>query len=108
MKPKTLLGRFWWHIENAWIVLTNPGCWVRFGVYSKEFEDWCLDRAGKGLFSGYDTYTVKLDDKTIWIANHPYSSWDFYNGRSKAEIRPGRAVTIRLQRAMLATVFATP
>lgn len=108
MKPKTPLGRLWWHIENAWIVLTNPGCWTRLGIYSREFEEWCLDRVVNGTFTNYDGYTVDLGGKSIWIASHPYASWDVWLGRSKAGIRPGRAVTIRLQLAMLAAVFATP
>ena len=108
MKPKTLLGRLWWYIENVLIVLTHPACWIRQDTYSKEYEDWCLDRAVNGTFTNYNGFTVKLDDRTIWIANHPYASWDLRVNNSNISIRPGRAVTIRLQRAMLAAVFATP
>ena len=58
--------------------------------YNKSFDAWCRDSLDGGhKFTEINSYTAKLNGKTIWIVNHPYASFSLYED-NKLSVHPSR------------------
>ncbi len=85
-----------------YLTLLNPVTWIQLGDYNPAWEYWLLIQA-KDLnnFSDFNTYTVTLSGRTIWIENHSYGSWTEQIKYTKPTDRPSLISKLKLHRLML-------
>ena len=58
--------------------------------YSKAFDVWCRKSLDEGhRFTEISNYTAKFNGKTIWICNHPHTSFSLYE-TNKPKAHPSR------------------
>lgn len=60
--------------------LLTPACWVTVGTYNKQYDKWLNTQIDNQIpFTNISDYTASLNGQTLWIVNHPYSSFGTYN-----------------------------
>lgn len=81
-------------IFNFFWIVFHPSYWLTLYPYSKEWDKILKQLMRDNKFKYMDSFTTKLGDKEIWIANHPYASFRPYIDWRKVEVMPSR-ITIR-------------
>lgn len=84
-------------IHRAFLVLITPGCWLRVGNYSQEWDDKLNELMKREKFKPIDKYTVRLGNLEIWIGNHPYASFELEN----CGVLPRRSTAILAHEKMI-------
>ena len=71
-------------------VLVTPMCWVQSYPYSARWDAVILKLLQRGNITFNSRYEVLLGDTSVWIENHPYSSFLPYNIDYNDRFRPSR------------------
>lgn len=85
------------HLPDFLRVLLTPSCWVTSDPYSPRWDDVLtrLMRDHTFEISKDGGHTAKLGPATLWVSNHPYSSFMPYEGFDLAHYRASRITTLR-------------
>lgn len=70
-----------------------PHYWLMNESYSAAVDKKLNELLDKHYFTDFTNYTACLGDYQIWISNHPYASFHFYNPR--IELRPSRLTILK-------------
>lgn len=80
--------------------IVTPSCWLRNHKTDSDWDRQVNAELNHPIFMNRDEYTVDLNGKTIWVANHPYASVrDYSTGVSsthgRTEKMPSRRTVFR-------------
>lgn len=85
-----------WSRMKGWLrVLTTPGCWIQLNPYSPEWEHDLRKLMAEHRFTEIRECTTMLGPLSIWIENHPYSSFRPYKSFEYDDrVRPRRITVL--------------
>ena len=83
-------------------VTIDPRYWIRNSKYSREWDiQLRKEIEDNPVFEATNTgikYDVILNDRCIWVSNHPYASWTIRNG---PDVMPSRRTTYLANKALI-------
>ena len=84
-------------LYKSLVVLLHPSFWTQLYAnhpYSTSFDKWCLESLENGCdFEEIETYAVKFNGRTLWIANDELCCFRLYE-KNKPRVQPSRYTKI--------------
>lgn len=77
-------------------VLVTPSCWLQHSLYSREYDKKLRRLIATDKFEIVSEYVAIIGGISVWIANHPYASFETYCRRDSQrgvgipKVRPSR------------------
>lgn len=65
-------------LKEFTFAIFSPTFWIVDGQFSRDYDNWLLDQIKTGKFAEMGTHTAKIGGVTLWVANHPFSSFGVY------------------------------
>lgn len=82
------------YLSGVLRVLFTPSCWIQVSRYSKSWDKELNDLMETHKFEKFDGFIARIESRKVWVANHPYSSFDIYTVKP-LDVRPKRITILR-------------
>jgi len=86
---------------KRWLrVLFTPSCWLQNNTYNAAFDKWLRARLADSNFENIGIYHATIGGVRLWVANHPYASFNLEEGVCGG-YRPSRATVLEAMDALM-------
>lgn len=79
-------------------VILTPTCWLQNESYSEAWDELLLKLMEEHKFIHINQYVAKIGNVTVWIENHPYASFTFFN---IVKCRPSRRTILMAHKKLM-------
>ena len=91
-------------LKEFFFVLFHPSYWYQIYPYNEYWDAYCKSLLNSGnQFTNITLYRATLNNKSIWIENHPYAS--FTIGKGQFRVRPSRYTIYKLHQRLISSII---